>query len=1076
MSNHTDNLELAIATEELTNGMFVEASAGTGKTFSIAALIAREVALHDDIRIAQILVTTFTKNAAAELRDRVRRRLVTLARELTESNGDAGDAVYVLLRDADAAEVQRRIRNLNRAVVEYDTATIATIHSICSKVLALAGEKAGRPEEDRQARVIAEVVNDVLVSEADTLPLLDEDRMRKAVKVAVAEPLTELWCDADGFGAEDAAHVERVKQLIIRCRDLVRERSADSPSFDDMVRRAREILMSPTSETAVREFRKRYRFIIVDEAQDTDAQQWAIFRSILPMDSDSHTGVLMAVGDPKQSIYKFRGADIDAYRSERDQGVVRTLSTNYRSDQPVLDGVNALFHKATFGDGISYVPVSAPVINALSLISGISPVEVVNIEEATEQVLLTRVSAQRVAQLLNSRIVINGSDIRPKDIVVLVKSGAVGSQIENELRRLDIPAVSTGTASVMDGETAEHWRILLTSLERVSDAGRTRHILLTPIFDLAATSPDLVDDAFIEKTQDMLSTWAGILRRNGVAALVTEVLSDAIRVANLSAGAAGQRRLTDFSHIADLLHVQTFGDGISPSEALDALGELKHLDSTSEIVSRRVESDADAVQIMTIHVAKGLEFPFVVVADLWKPEIPKSSSYIPVYRLRSEDAKGIVGRVIDVGWVAGLQSPVSAQRQLQEACDEYSRLLYVAVTRAKHHVSIMRAPTIAGSIIETRTDASVLAGGSDHVRIIESADLPGAQVYKPVARPKDHNEKLDVAPMPHSVQQTYIRTSFTGITAQHAGNVQRVGDVVGGGDEGPTMFEHFIGYTDASIPLGVPSMPLARIPGGTYVGKTLHSVYEAVDPGHPSLVQHVSEVVDRFVGGRLRSGHRQSIIDGIVASMSTPFGSVLGSSTLTSVGAHNRLAELSFEMSLAHLDAGVTVQQIGQVLNSMINDTDILKPYAIQLSHESFNIPLAGLINGSIDALLRVGAEGHEPRFFITDYKSNRLDRDGDANVIDGYTTDRMCTEMMHHHYPLQALIYGAAVHRFLRWRAPHLDPDASIGGIAYFFIRAMVGPETPVDAQGNVRGVFTWEAPSGLWSRLSDLMAGVTL
>ena len=1076
MSSNINNLELDIATENLTNGMFVEASAGTGKTFSIAALIAREVAMNDDVRIAQILVTTFTKNAAAELRDRVRRRLVTLAKELSDSTGNASDAVYVLLHDANDAERQRRIRNLNRAVVEYDTATIATIHSICSKVLALAGEKVGKPGEDQQARVIAEVVNDVLVSEANLLPLLNEAKMRKAVAVAVAEPLTELWCDVDGSDAEQTAHVERVKELIIRCRDLVRERSVDSPSFDDMVRRAREILMSPTSETAVREFRKRYRFIIVDEAQDTDAQQWAIFRSILPMGSDAHTGALVAVGDPKQSIYKFRGADIDAYRSERDLGEVRTLSTNYRSDQPVLDGVNALFESTQFGDGISYVSVSAPDANVQSLISGITPVEIVDVEDATEQVLLTKVSAQRVAQLLNSHITIDGADIRPKDIVVLVKSGGVGRQIENELRRLDIPAVSTGTASVMDSETAEHWRILLKSLERISDAGRTRHILLTPIFGVSATSADLMDDAFIEKTQDMLSTWAGILRRNGIAALVTEVLSDAARVTNLSLGAAGQRRLTDFSHIADLLHVHTLGDGTSPADALEALGQLQHVDSTSEIVSRRVESDSDAVQIMTIHVAKGLEFPVVVVADLWKPEIPMAGSQIPVYRLRTEDSKDIVGRIIDVGWVADVQSPISAQRQLEEACDEHSRLLYVAVTRAKHHVSIMRAPKIAGSIIETRTDTDALAGQSAFVQVVSSANLPTAQQYTPPVRTKDDIAQLDVAPMPDSVQQTYMRTSFTGITTVHAGNVERGGDIVAGGDEGPAMFEHFIGYTDASVSLGVPSMPLARIPGGTYVGKTLHSVYEAIDPGHPSLLEHVSGAVDRFVGGRLRSGHRQSIIDGVVASLSTPFGSVLGANTLTSVGAHNRLAELSFEMSLAHLNAGVTVQQIGQVLNSMITDTDILKPYAQQLSHDSFNIPLAGLINGSIDALLRISTNGNEPRLYITDYKSNRLDRDGDANVIDGYTTERMCAEMMHHHYPLQALIYGAAVHRFLRWRAPHLDPDASIGGIAYFFIRAMVGPDTPVDEHGNVRGVFTWEAPSGLWQRLSDLMAGVTL
>lgn len=1068
--------ELNISTEQLTNGMFVEASAGTGKTFSIAALIAREVALNDDVRIAQILVTTFTKNAAAELRDRVRRRLVTLAKELSESSGSSSDPVYELLHDADQSERQRRIRNLNRAVVEYDTATIATIHSICSKVLALAGEKVGKPGEDQQARVIEEAVNDVLVSEANMLPLLNETKMRKAVTVAVSEPLTELWCDLADVNDEDKAHIERVKKLIVRCRDLVRERSVDSPSFDDMVRRAREILVSPASETAVREFRKRYRYIIVDEAQDTDAQQWAIFRAILPMGSELHTGALIAVGDPKQSIYKFRGADIDAYRTERDVGVVRTLSTNFRSDQPVLDGVNALFGEAQFGDGITYVPVNAPVAHAPSLVAGITPVEVVSVEGATEQVLLTKVSAQRVAQLLNSEISVNGTALRPRDIVVLVKSGSVGRQIENELRRLDIPAVSTGTASVMDSETAEHWRILLRSLERISEAGRTRHVLLTPIFGIDATSPLLVDDVFIEKTQDTLSMWAVILRRNGVAALVTEVLSDATRVAHLSEGAAGQRRLTDFSHIADLLHVQTLGDGTSPTEALDSLAQLQHVDSTSEIVSRRVESDSDAVQIMTIHVAKGLEFPVVVVADLWKPEIPMAGSQIPVYRLRQEDGKGVAGRVIDVGWVADLQSPVSTQRQLQEACDEHARLLYVAVTRAKHHVSIMHSPDIAGSIIETRMDAHVLSGKSEFVRVVSASDIPRAQRFQALTRSKTENEKLTVAEMPRTVQQTYIRTSFSGITAIHSGNVQRGGDIVGGGDEGPVMFEHFVGYTDASVPYGAPMMPLARIPGGTYVGKTLHSVYEAIDPQHPSLVEHVSDVVDRLVGGRLHSGHRQSIIDGVVASLSTPFGASLGNHTLMSVGAKNRLAEMSFEMSLAHINSGVTVRHIGQVLDSMISEGDILKPYAKQLCHDSFNIPLAGLINGSIDALLRVRTDESGERLYITDYKSNRLDRDGDASVIDGYTYERMCSEMMHHHYPLQALIYGAAVHRYLRWRAPHLDPDAAIGGIAYFFIRAMVGEETPVDSRGNVRGVFTWEAPSGLWATLSDLMAGVAL
>ena len=117
--------------------------------------------------------------------------------------------------------------------------------------------------------------------------------------------------------------------------------------------------------------------------------------------------------------------------------------------------------------------------------------------------------------------------------------------------------------------------------------------------------------------------------------------------------------------------------------------------------------------------------------------------------------------------------------------------------------------------------------------------------------------------------------------------------------------------------------------------------------------------------------------------------------------------------------------------------------------------------------------EDGKPRFFISDYKSNRLDRDGDESMIHAYSADRMLHEMEHHHYPLQALIYGAAIYRFLRWRAPHIDADAAIAGFAYMFIRGMVGEETPVDVDGNRTGILTWSAPRGFWSDLSDLFAG---
>ena len=1054
--------------DPLPNGTFVEASAGTGKTWSIATVIAREIALHDDLRISQMLVTTFTRNAAAELRDRVRRRMVDLANTLLQGTGDTDDRLFAALNDPDRAVVVGRARNLMRAVIEYDTASIATIHSICSKVLSLAGVPSVAAGEDNKSRLIAETVNDALVNQASLAPALDETRVRLAVAAKVKEPLTPLWFDDDGRDAAEIALLTRIRDLVDTCARAVDDRSREQPSFDDIISRAREVLEDPARESVRAEFRRRYRYVMVDEAQDTDAQQWSIFSRIFPL-GGRHNGSLVAVGDPKQSIYRFRGADIDAYTAQRGLGAVTTLSTNYRSDQPLLDGVNDLFAGSQFGPGISYVHVDAPAKHAKSEVAGVSPVEVVVCHGITEQVEFANAVAQRVAGLLTAGITVKGGKVRPRDIVVLVKSGPFGQMVESRLRRLDIPAVSTGTSSVMEGETAEHWRVLLRALERVSDEGRTRHLMLTPLFGLRAHSPALRDDRALVALQTVLAGWASVMRTDGVAAMVTAILGDSDRLSSLASTDAGERRLTDFTHIAELLHAQTLGAPCSPDRALEAFEDLSLLDRTSEVVSRRVESDADAVQIMTIHVAKGLEFPLVVVADLWKPELVKEHEAMKVYRVLPSDGKKLSGRVIDVGWVDNKESALCRPRRLEEALEEYSRLLYVAVTRAKHHVTVMHSPEDPGSIVARTMSAAALAGGSPHVTCTAFSSLP---IPAPYSVPVATTSGLVTAPMPASLEQTYRRTSFSGITEAQRGH--RGGrESAPGGDEGKPFFEASVSYAGGGVRFGVADMPLARVPGGTHVGKVFHSCMERIDPGHPELEAHVRDVVARTVRGRLGRQHGPEFERGILAVLRTPLGPALGDSTLVSLGLPNLLAELDFEMSLAHLSAGVTARDFARVLRVHLAADDALAPYAAVLDHESFEIPLAGLINGSIDALLRVPSPDGTFRLFVSDYKTNRLDREGDARMIDGYVHDRMLAEMAHHHYPLQALIYGTAVHRFLRWRAPHIDADATVAGLAYLFVRGMTGTDTPV-IEGRTSGVFVWNAPAGLWTRLSELLAGV--
>ena len=1064
---------LNLETQSLENGLFIEASAGTGKTYSVAALVVRELALNDELSISQILVTTFTRNAAAELRDRIRRRLVKTAESLKKNSNEDSDVIVDFLLDPSEEVRTVRANRLMRAVVEFDTATIATIHSVCSKIISLSAESTKMAGEEVQDRLIAEVVNDALIAQAFVSPTLPEKKIVEVVKQLIGEPLTQTWFDQSVVA--DIALMNRIDSVIKSCVAKIEEELRKAPTFDYLIRRAFQVIGSDEVEGVLAEFRRRYKYLIVDEAQDTDSQQWQIFRGIFPMGEDI-SGSLIAVGDPKQSIYKFRGADIDAYRAERDLGTTRTLRTNFRSDTEVINGLNVLFGESEFGLGITYVAVDVPDEKKNVVLSEMSPVEILNVPNPSGPNAVASPAARRVSQYLQTSASIDGHVVRPSDIVVLVRSGLQGQFIERELRELNIPAVSTGTASVMNSETAEHWRVLLRALERFADAGRVRHVVGTPLFGVPLSSAALLDDSFIGSIQETLAEWASILRKQGVAALTAALLSDPGTIMSLSAGLSGERRLTDFSHIADLLNAETNGVGCSATDVLDAFTRLVDVDDSSELVSRRVESDASAVQIMTIHVSKGLEFPLVVVADSWKEEISTNQKKkLPIIRLQKEDGQSIEGRVADIGFVTGEVSGISLQRLQDEASEESARLLYVAATRAKHHVCIVRPIGDKVTVIDNRMSASALAGESDAVKVLNVDDLLETSMYVPSASEAD-KKKLKVAESPSAVMQSYRRTSFTGIT-----EMQKGGTVVGasridsraGTEEGERLYIRSVGYASNKTLLGVDQMPLARIPGGAHIGKILHEVYEHIDPSHEDLPNHVSTIVRRYVTGKLLSEHGQSIIDGIVLSLLTPLGGAVGDISLANLGLKNRVAEMSFEMSLAHLTAGVKASDIGRLLQSSLSSDDLLFPYAETLCDPSFDISLAGLINGSIDALLRVETEAGVPRFFISDYKSNRLDRDGDESMIDAYSMERMLHEMEHHHYPLQALIYGAAIYRFLRWRAPQIDADEAIAGFAYMFIRGMVGDATPVDARGNRNGILTWTAPVGFWSQLSDLFAG---
>jgi exodeoxyribonuclease V beta subunit len=217
-----------------------------------------------------------------------------------------------------------------------------------------------------------------------------------------------------------------------------------------------------------------------------------------------------------------------------------------------------------------------------------------------------------------------------------------------------------------------------------------------------------------------------------------------------------------------------------------------------------------------------------------------------------------------------------------------------------------------------------------------------------------------------------------------------------------------------------------------------------------------------------------AITSGLVASLRTPLGPLFGGRRLADFSPTDRLSELTFDIPIAagsSRTGAPCAAEIGAVLLQTLDSDDPMRSFASELARDFANVDIAGWLNGSIDAVLRVPFE-HDHRYVVVDYKTNRLHPPGAGDVVQAYRSDSLVRAMTHHRYPLQALLYSVALHRYLRWRlGPKYSPDDHLGGIGYLFVRGMVGADTPV-TDGVANGVFSWRPPTATIIALDDLFA----
>jgi exodeoxyribonuclease V beta subunit len=1095
----------------------LEASAGTGKTYTIAALAARYVA--GGLPLDRLLLVTFTRMATGELRERVRSRLVTVERGLGRALSGAGepdaDPIVELLAEGAQAEVARRRRRLQTALAEFDAATIATTHGFCQEVLGGLGIAADLAPDtefvEDLSDLISDVVDDLYVRRFRTGdgPPLTRAQAGEIARIAIANPAARI-----------AATTGDVPEMRVRLAEAVRKevearkRRMAVMTYDDLLTRLDAALAGDEGHAAER-LRSRYEVVLVDEFQDTDPVQWDIMRR-----GFGETGrTLVLIADPKQAIYAFRGADVYAYLEAANEASSQaTLDVNWRSDQGLIDAYDALLSATKLGhEGIVYRRVRAAGNHRESRLHGapstvplrvrVVPRELVRqtfngfaqVNSAREHVAADL--AQDVVELLSSdaqleaRSAEGDGELRtlcPGDVAVLVHTNRTAAQIREALERAGVPAVINGAGSVFATEIASEWLRLLEALERPASTVRAHTAALTCLFGWSAEQVAVADEQAWEDVHRRLHDWARVLRERGVASLTETVTLSERLPRRLLAGVDGERRLTDLRHVGQLLHAAASSEQLGVT-ALTAWLRRRiaeaHEDTGDEERSRRLESDEQAVQVLTIHRSKGLEFPIVYLPSLWDTVRLRSGE--PVF---FHDPAAADERTIDVA-VGGPRFREHERQYLRERRGEDLRLTYVGLTRARHQAVVWWAGAkdasdspLSRMLFARDDDGNVAASGtgtpSDATvieRFGELAEESGGQIAverSTLARPGEwmaalaEPRRLDHARFDRRLDWSWRRTSYTDITAgSYEAAVSSEPDETLVDDE-PNAENPVAGGVKSAPPGAAPSL-LAEMPAGADIGTLVHRVLAATDFAAPDLDAALAEQVDAALLWRaVELGERAAVIAGLRAAIETPLGPMLGGARLRDTARRDRLDELQFELPLVGGDeptGALTLDTIAGVLREHLAPDDPLEAYADRLADEALRQNVHGYLTGSLDLVLRLAGNG-APRFAVIDYKTNWLAGPDEALTLWHHRPEALVDEMLRRHYALQALLYTVALHRYLRWRLPDYDPDRNLAGVLYLFLRGMAGRDTPT-VDRTPYGVFAWRPSGALVRALSDAL-----
>ena len=1166
--------------------ILIEASAGTGKTWTISALVVRLLLEKEKepgvpLGIDQILVVTFTEAATAELRDRIRKRLSETL-DVLEGRREAEDPFLseMKARHGGSTASAQRIR---AAIANFDRAAIFTIHGFCHRMLrdnsfesglrfdAELVEDAGvlvqdaaddvwrnrfvdaSPREtevlagsltpDRLARLVSfhikpeqhirpdgeppeydSVLSDleevarrtkaIWESDADTIktllmedPNLSRAKLRQAwllnwfdrmdvwakakspftfekfdrfsesflataVKKGKVPPEHRFFslCDAVLEREEEALEVIREARACF-LRDMMLEVAGRQESlkeaqgalgFDDLlILLERAISKDPEGGMSAR-IRDLFGAALIDEFQDTDPIQYRIFETAF-----REHGVLFLIGDPKQAIYAFRGADVHAYLGAAREATHRfTLACNWRSDRDVIEATNTVFsaNENPFClSAMPFHPVGAAPKDPRGFVEpeGCEAIVFWELEgeeggkaapAGTSRVRIMAAVCDEIVRLVeagrNGTARIGDTPISEGDLAVLVRTNGQATEMKDALSARNVAAVVQSSGNVFDSPEASDLARVLDAVETPNHEGRIRRAMATPLLghtarEIDAASRDEHDwNRLLAIFRSLHDTWI----ETGVMPMLRELFDTFDMLVKSVEGSDGERRVTNLLHLAELFH-QSEAAGKSGMAALLEWfeGRMDPERPGRGEFPMRLESDADRVRIVTIHKSKGLEYPIVFCPFPFNGVDVLQTFRNPEGILSYHDE--ILGTVLDL---EGSRDEEAIAKASLETLAEDVRLLYVALTRSCHRTYICWGNigkanlSAAGWLFHGKGDWNEKEGvnlenlHADLVRIRERApgkfrlDLLPESEHRVLSSIQTENPALSRRTPKLPEYDGFRVSSFSALVS--GAHVEFVDDRDAIA-EPPVMDE---------TPTGIFAFPAGAAPG-TFI----HAIFEHLDftgdAAHKEAV--TADQMERY---GIEEEWKPVLLKMVADVLATPMGEKDTPLRLSEIPDSDRLNELEFYFPLNPIESDAFSTFVHEMTAA---STDTLPE---KLGKLTFS-PQQGFLHGFMDLVFR-----KDGKYWLLDWKSNRL-----GTVKDAYDQTGMAREMAAHLYTLQYHLYIVALNRYLETTLADYDYERDFGGALYVFVRGV--------SEDGTTGVFFHKPEADVIAELSGMLIADT-